>query len=274
MHKGFKIQAALCIERPPLRVLEPDWKRRWRTFKEAWDLRTNNTLTVEDEVVFMRYHFQFLEDQKDRKNLTAGDNPTIQAAKQDSLQEVDAPAEEGGGLGALLAQEGINLEFPQLGRRAGRRRKVEKKVVEEVDDGNPRSPKRLPDCSVFLLVRYARGSRWTFPKADRAHGQAMRETLLRLCAQQMGAEFAPYVVGACPFAHRKRRGLLHPGIDGRKVFYYRARALPKVGSQVVLPDDGPVADWAWFSRKELAKHLDPGEWYCVRDGLPLDPVMM
>merc|ERR1719356_1943373 len=86
VHKGFKIQAALCVERPPLRVLEPEWKQRWRTFREAWDLRTNNQLSVDDEIVFMKYHFQFLEELKERKSLAGGPSASLPGAPQDSLE--------------------------------------------------------------------------------------------------------------------------------------------------------------------------------------------
>lgn len=269
VHKGFKIQAGLCIERPPLRVLEPDWKKRWRTFKEAWDRRTNNELSVQDDIVFMRFHFQFLQDSRAARSLTGGGAAAASLAQSGALEASDGSS---GGIGDLLSQEGLNLEFPRQGRRVGRRRRVEKKVEEKVDDKDLRSSKRLAERSLFLLVRYAQGSRWTFPKADRVQGQGMRETLLRLCGRQLGPEFEPYILGACPFSHRKRKGSSHPGIEGRKVFYYRARTMPGATSEVVLDSDGPVADWAWCTREELQSKLDPGEWYCVRDGLPLDDV--
>ena len=50
VHKGLKIQGALCLERPPLRLVEPSFKRSWRAFREAWELRTGNQLTLEDEL--------------------------------------------------------------------------------------------------------------------------------------------------------------------------------------------------------------------------------
>ncbi|CAK0876936.1 unnamed protein product [Prorocentrum cordatum] len=98
----------------------------------------------------------------------------------------------------------------------------------------------------------------------------MRETLARLCDRQLGPGLDPYVVGACPFAHRKRRGGQHPGIEGRKVFYYRARHVP--GRDLLPPSDSPVSDWAWLSRGELPSHLEEGEWRAVRSGIPLDLV--
>merc|ERR1719413_312821 len=96
-----------------------------------------------------------------------------------------------------------------------------------------RAMKRLGDRTLFLLVRYGQSAKWTFPKADRAHGQPMRETLYRLCERQLGSDFSPYILGACPFAHRKRRSDRDPGIEGRKLFYYRARVVPGYGADVL-----------------------------------------
>eukprot|EP00928_Gymnodinium_smaydae_P076353 TRINITY_DN5935_c0_g3_i2.p2 TRINITY_DN5935_c0_g3~~TRINITY_DN5935_c0_g3_i2.p2 ORF type:complete len:260 (-),score=58.81 TRINITY_DN5935_c0_g3_i2:46-825(-) len=179
------------------------------------------------------------------------------------------PAQGGEGeLDALLSGEGLDLAFPERGRRTTRRRKEAKKVEEEVDDNDVRSLRRLRTNALFLLVRYAGGQHWTFPKADRAHGDAMRETLFKLCGRQLSPTLQPYIIGACPFSHWKLRSDLHPGIRGRKVFYYRGRLVP--GSEVAPPDDSPIADWAWCSRAELPKYLGAGEWQAVRDGLPLE----
>lgn len=32
----------------------------------------------------------------------------------------------------------------------------------------------------------------------------MRDTLKGMCSEQMGPGFEPYILGACPFAHRRR----------------------------------------------------------------------
>eukprot|EP00931_Biecheleriopsis_adriatica_P044259 TRINITY_DN2529_c0_g1_i1.p1 TRINITY_DN2529_c0_g1~~TRINITY_DN2529_c0_g1_i1.p1 ORF type:complete len:363 (+),score=64.77 TRINITY_DN2529_c0_g1_i1:54-1091(+) len=295
VHKGLKIQAALCVERPPLVVVEPDQAKRWRAFQEAWSMRTNNHLTLEDEIVFMRFHFHFFQDRKATQALAAGAQPQVLSGSSggggggggggrkgragpsaisaggtsDGLVAAMNPkGVSRGGLDSLIGEEGLNLAFPELGRKTTQRRRVEKKKEEQVDHADLRSLRRLTNSSLFLLVRYKGAKHWTFPKADRAHGQPMRETLLRLSERQFGAQFNPYVVGACPFAYRKRKSQLHPGIEGRKIFYYRARLVP--GSELILPGDSPVTDWAWCSREELSKFLDGGEWYVVRDSLPLD----
>lgn len=270
VHKGFKLQAALCVERPPLFVQEPDFKKRWRAFREAWEKRTQNSIQVDDDLVFMRYHFQFLEDPRAMRALSAvpaadsGANAPVRAAGEGGVDALDQ----------LLATEGLDLTFPKQGRKIVRRKKVDQRVEERVDDSDLHSMKRLAHRTLFLLVRYGQGSKWTFPKADRVQGQPIRETLERLCERQLGSEFSPYLLGACPFSHRKRRSERDPGIDGRKVFYYRARAWPGVGSDLSLGEESPVVDWAWCSRDELSKFLQVNEWHCVREGLPMDSAIL
>lgn len=271
VHKGLKIQAAICVERPPTRVLEPDYKTRWNAFRETWERRTNNDLTVEDEIVFMRFHFHFLEGGSGSKraaaSLSSGQQGSLDGDASSSL--LPQQAEAAGGLDALLSQEGLaDLSFPEQGKRRTRRRRVQKQVAMKVDDSDLRSLERLSGHSLYLLVRLPGAAHWTFPKADRAHGEPMRETLLKLCARQLGAKFSPYIVGACPFTYRKRRSGHLPGIEGRKIFYYRARLTP--GMVVAPPDDSLVEDWAWCSRDELSSYLGDSEWHTVRHGLPID----
>jgi len=281
VHKGLKIQAALCVERPPIRVIEPDFKKRWRAFKEAWQKRTSTQLSIQDEIVFMRFHFHFLGDEAAQRAIAGSAGPEITEGKEAAPSEAAVEAggnrevlalqgEGGGGLDSLLGEEGIGLAFPERRKQAVRRKKAERRVVEKVDDSNLRSLRRLAERSLYLLVRYGQGAAWTFPKADRAHGQEMRESLLRLCGRQLGERFEPYILGSCPFSYRKLKSALHPGIEGRKIFYYRARLVP--GMDLALPDDSPVSDWAWCSREELSQYLREGEWSTVRDCLPLDNV--
>jgi len=226
----------------------------------------------------MRFHFHFLDDAAAVRALSGGEAPQLAGRSQEeqeggassnALAEVLTPTGEAAGrLDALLADEGLDLAFPEQRRRGTRRRQARRREVERVDDSDVRSLRRLATRSLFLLVRYGSAASWTFPKADRSHGQPMRETLLRLCERQLGAKFEPYVVGASPFSYRKLRSELHPGISGRKVFYYRARLVP--GMDVALPGDSPVVDWAWCARQELPLRLGAGEWCAVRDCLPLD----
>mmetsp|Transcript_24809 Transcript_24809/g.53959 ORF Transcript_24809/g.53959 Transcript_24809/m.53959 type:complete len:340 (-) Transcript_24809:51-1070(-) len=284
VHKGFKVQAALCVERPPLLIQEPEFKKRWRQFKEAWEKSTGNNLKIDDDIVFMRYHFQFLVDPRSARSLAGGgasaqlsaesqaNAPSVAASSGDLVSGGDSsPANTS--LDKMLAGEGLDLAFPDLGRKTVKKKKVARRVEATVDDADVRALKRLANRTLFLLVRYQGGNKWTFPKADRAHGQPMRDTLEELC-EQFGEDFDPYILGACPFAHRKRGSSRDPGIKGRKVFYYRGRVLPGVNGFLSLEEDSNIKDWAWCSRDELPMYLDENEWACVREGLPLDSISL
>lgn len=290
VHKSYKVQAALCIERPPTKILEPDFKKRWREFKTTWEKRTGNSISLSDELVFMRFFFHWLGDTTKERQLANGGSLQLitsgrgsgagkgkgsrkgggWAEAETSLARVGggAAVPETGDLDSMLASEGLELAFPEHGRKVVRRRRVEKRVDLQVDDTNIRDIRRLTGNSLFLLVRYPGGTCWTFPKADRVHGESMNETLLKLCERQFGPEFSPHVIGGCPFSHRKRRSEGCPGIQGRKIFYYRAR-VPSSGV-MVSPAQELVSDFAWLSRSELSLYLGDAEWHAVRDGLPLD----
>merc|ERR1711920_267645 len=217
----------------------------------------------------MKYHFHFLGDPAACRALAGETAPQIQEdagskkSKSDGMAKIMRPQGDATSpLDAMLSGEGINLSFPERNKRTVRRRRVEKRKVEQVDDSDVRSIRRLRESSIFLIVRYGGARSWTFPKTDRTHDESMRDTLSDLCEQQLGNNFSPYFVGMCPFAHRKRLSSKHPGIEGRNIFYYRARLVS--GMDVSLPTDTPVTDWAWCSRSELPQHLSPGEWYAIR----------
>jgi len=267
VHKGRKIQAALCVERPPLVVVQPDFKVKWEAFKSAWMARTSNDLTIDDELVFMKFYFHFLQDT--RKRGLAGGAPSSQQLDESSAALVDG---DGGGLDSLLSQQGIDgLAFPEHGQKTVRKRRKARAKITKVDDADLRSHQRLASQVLFLLVRYGGASKWTFPKRSRVHGQPMIEVLDHLMDDQLGfSDLPPYIVGSCPFSYRKLdRASEDDGIIGRKVFYYRAR-ITGAYAAMELPDDSPVDDFAWCSREELRSMLGEGEWCAVRDCLPLD----
>jgi len=286
VHKGVKVQAALCVERPPLQVLEPGFKQRWLEFRESWQARTGNQLTVQDELVFMKYHFHFFGDKEAYRALTSGGIARLAAGRgggggrkvaavTNRSALTDALVARSGtedGLDQLLSGTGIDLAYPEERGRATQRRQAQRRQAPKFDESSFRSLQRLRRHSLYLVVRYRDAPAWTFPKVDRPHGMVMREVLLRLCEAQLGLDFEPYIVGACPFAYRKRLSSLHMGINGRKVFYYRARLPP--GMDVAPPSDGSVADWAWCSREELPRRIQDGEWLALRDGLPLDELSL
>jgi len=259
VHKGYKIQASLCVDRLPIEYSEPKYCKEWREFREEWEERTGTKMSVPDEVTFMSYPFQFLlteEEQRKRRVL-------VEKTGDETMSELEY----------LLSQEGLSLSA-----QAPRKRKAKTKALDasadeaararELARATVRSLEREGLRHVYLVVKY--GSKWMFPLTDRRPNDTMRDTLRRLCAEQLGEGFSPCYVGRCPFTHDKLHyGHGQLGILGRKVFYYRGYHVPGTPN-VQPPRDGPVADYAWLTRSELPKYLSEHKMYVAHPGLPLD----
>ncbi|PFH31353.1 hypothetical protein BESB_027880 [Besnoitia besnoiti] len=261
LHGGFKVQAALCIDRLPLLYQEPVYEKRWREFRDAWEAKTNNGLQLADDITFMKFPFHFFETEEAQKQ------------REELISKTgDAEVSE---LELLLSEEGFS------GTRKRQKDKDQKKkqaseVADAVksagrggDDRGVRSLEREPTKTLYLIVRY--GDSWGFPLEDRIHGQSMRRTLKRLCEEQLGGTYAPYLLGYSPFAYDKRAfsQLASSPILGRKVFYYRAHHVPG-SANVSLPHEGPISDFAWVTRRELADYISPRKLAAVSPGLLLE----
>ncbi|PHJ25329.1 ribosomal protein l46 [Cystoisospora suis] len=257
LHGGYKVQAALCVDRLPLVYEEPPYESHWRQFKAKWEARTKNGLELADEITFMKFPFHFFETEQ------------IQKQKEELISKTgDAEVSE---LELLLSQEGFS------GTRA---LKQDKRREAEPDDastvgtqklghqGGLRSLEREPRKMLYLIVKY--GNSWQFPLADRIHGQSMRRTLHRLCKEQLGAEYSPFHLGYCPFYYDKRtyKEPKSP-VLGRKIFYYRAHHVPG-GAHVNIPESSPVNDYAWVTREELPAYLSERKARAVLPGLMLE----
>ncbi|OEH78838.1 hypothetical protein cyc_07744 [Cyclospora cayetanensis] len=125
---------------------------------------------------------------------------------------------------------------------------------------------RSPERVLLLLVRYANG--WQLPVEDRRHGQTMRQTLARLCMQQLGLREAPFMVGFAPAAVQHIRNKPRETVQGRQVFFYRAYHV--FGQpQVCPPANSPVCDWAWLPAEEAKHRMSPNAFSAIRDALLL-----
>mmetsp|Transcript_88090 Transcript_88090/g.235693 ORF Transcript_88090/g.235693 Transcript_88090/m.235693 type:complete len:281 (-) Transcript_88090:21-863(-) len=256
VHRGHKLQAALVVGRPPSVVVTPDHLKSWRDFERDWKTRTQNGVEVEDNLVFMKMQHEFLE-QMTQAQVTA------------SL----ASSEEKAELQELLSGEGLDLDFSleddEVQQDSGP--VADTKVVSK--DKGLRAMDREATKHLFLVVQDKRG-RWQFPIADRLPDEGMRSTLESICDSQLGA-FEPYLVGMSPVAFEKRAAnpdgaMRKSGLEGRKVFYYRAHAVPG-RPNVDISGSTQWKDFAWMTREELKKSLSLRKWAMIRDVIPLDP---
>ncbi|KEP62251.1 UNVERIFIED_CONTAM: hypothetical protein HHA_278220 [Hammondia hammondi] len=261
LHAGYKIQASLCVDRLPLVYREPRYEKRWREFKEKWEAQTKNGLALADEITFMKFPFHFFETEEAQK-------------KREELISKTGDAEVSE-LELLLSEEGFSGKRKvQRDRDAKKTAREEQGAVKSAgrgqDEKGLRSLEREPERTLYLIVRY--GDSWQFPLEDRIHGQSMRSTLKRLCSEQLGSSYAPFLLGYSPFAYAKRTyptKTKEAGILGRKIFYYRAHHIP--GSEnLKLPEGSPVSDFAWVTLQELPAYISPRKLAAVSAGLLLE----
>ncbi|GIX60970.1 short-chain dehydrogenase/reductase (SDR family member), putative [Babesia caballi] len=184
-HGGWKVQLALCVDRQPTEYAESARERAYREFAEAWGQATRNQLKVPRVATIESKITHKIVPSKERK-----------VAKSDSEAEswVDATGE----LDALLASEIALVPTRRRVKRGGQ----EAKQVEKVNvDGDVRNVERLARKWLFLAVKH-RQEGWKLPTTDLYHGDGLRETLQRICAEQLGEAYAPYFVGYAPFFYR------------------------------------------------------------------------
>lgn len=265
VHKGYRIEAALCVTRfvfnsllflifrMPIIFKEPQYAKEWRLFEERWKNATNTKLILNDVITFMGFPDQFLlsEEEKRKRELLATTTGNLEESEIDTLlgQEMESKRQ----LEALAGRE---------------RRKVAsgKKEVKQKTVIIPEFQKfdRLPYDPLYLIIK--KENRWQFPKSSRIHGDSMRETLARIAAEQLGKDFTPYLVAACPFTVEKRRLVKTPGLEGRKTFFYKAYIHEEAGD--ITGGEG-VEDWAIVSRSELKDFIGESKFAAVEGTLPL-----
>lgn len=256
VHRGLKVQASILLQRIPLTLTEPRHEQQFRQYKEAWEEKTNNNIILRDEITYMQLPDHFLETQEQQ-----------QQGEQQQRKTGDSQLSE---LDMLLQQQGLALT-----RRKTRKRQQEdarlglslgSAAAAAAGEMREQSLTRLPKRVLMLLVKY--GDIWQLPVEDRRAGQTMRQTLARLCMQQLGLRAAPFIVGFAPAAVRHIRSRPGATIQGREVFYYRAYHVP--GQPDLSPSPGsPVRDWAWVSAEEARARMPCGAFAAIRDALVL-----
>ncbi|XP_026193433.1 AF4/FMR2 family member 4 [Cyclospora cayetanensis] len=255
VHRGLKVQASLMLQRLPLTYKEPEHERQFRLYKEEWERSTGNTTVLSDEITYMQLPGHFLETQQQQQ----------QREKQQE-KTGDAQVSE---LDMLLQQQGLTLQ------RHKTKRQKQHQQEQAADSGSAASTtgereeqslSRSPERVLLLLVRYANG--WQLPVEDRRHGQTMRQTLARLCMQQLGLREAPFMVGFAPAAVQHIRNKPRETVQGRQVFFYRAYHV--FGQpQVCPPANSPVCDWAWLPAEEAKHRMSLNAFSAIRDALLL-----
>eukprot|EP00397_Hematodinium_sp_SG-2012_P063927 GEMP01089304.1.p1 GENE.GEMP01089304.1~~GEMP01089304.1.p1 ORF type:complete len:295 (+),score=60.64 GEMP01089304.1:61-885(+) len=254
VHKGYKIRAALCCDRLPLKSPSVEAFEKWNSFREKWALKTDCAVRIPDDLVFMRFPFHWLESAAE-----------IEYKKRQQVTGTEAQGEQSG-VDALLENEGLGFDFGDLADVESGPQEKKKQTSAKIDD-DPRSPFQREERCIWLIVKYKGQDHWQFPAVDHVPRQSMRETLQKLCLDHFGPMMSPYFVGMAPFARLKRKEEAC-GLKGNNTFFYRCHWMP--GSKVVLDADSPVEDYKFATRDELKEFLPAPNWRSVRYGLPLE----
>ncbi|GBE58880.1 ribosomal protein L46, putative [Babesia ovata] len=184
-HCGWKLQVALCIDRQPTQFEESAADRAFREFSEAWRRSTLTQLNVPKLSTIESKITHKITPSKERK-LTSTNT------ENETAVEVTEELDE------LLAKE---IAFRPTRRRT-QKGQLETKQVEKVNvDGDSRNVERLAKHWLFLALKHKIHG-WILPTADLYHGDGLRQTLQRLCAEQLGETYNPYFIGYAPFFHR------------------------------------------------------------------------
>eukprot|EP00921_Rhytidocystis_pertsovi_P010907 GHVQ01017577.1.p1 GENE.GHVQ01017577.1~~GHVQ01017577.1.p1 ORF type:complete len:380 (-),score=38.91 GHVQ01017577.1:1167-2306(-) len=307
VHKGYRIQAALCIDRLPLIYEEPRAHRKWREFVKRWHEEAGGSLELPDAITYMKLPCQFLEtdEEKKRKTMLLSKsgvanvdtlelmlNPAV-GQQTDIMRDSINRVTEKQNMSQDKHISSLSVTDTKLQYTSGKSfggREVERDVGDEEERMDTRSLRRKPRETLYLIVKYKdnfsdqdrQSTFWTFPFSDRIHGDSMRETLLRICHEHFGDVYEPFLVGHCPFTFYKKKyseAIRKAGLRGRKVFFYRAHHIPG-HDNVVLPQLDTVqystksrglvpVDVAWVTSDELSQYLTEKLLSTVRDGLYL-----
>ncbi|EAN31956.1 39S ribosomal L46 family protein [Theileria parva strain Muguga] len=263
-HSGWHLKVSLCLERQPLQYTENEIDKLFREFSELWAFKTKNTLRIPSLSTIERKITHKLERSKESPTKSpVTDTPE---SKKEITQEDD--------LESLLSSElDLNL-LPRRSRRVLDKDKTEK-VSKVQSDDDLHNLKRFPKSWLFFLIKY-KDSPWSLPVTDLYYGDSIRETLFRLCDEQISNTYRPYFLGYSPFTyqqlplptHRNSRfSSKESEIEGEKIFYYRARHISstEIGDLVT---DG-VEDFAWCTFDELVSKLDRSKFHKVINSLPI-----
>jgi len=265
VHKGYKVQAALCCDRLPLVSRQIAAFEEWRKYHEEWQIENACNVRPSNDLVFMRFPFHWLESPEE-KEYKKRQQITGTKAEKGNLSGVDA----------LLDEEGLDFDFQSYETKS-----TTCSAGPKVDVGNNsaaaedvRDPQSRKERCLWLVVRYRGENEWQFPTIDHTPTESMRETLQKMWLNHFGPKTSAHYVGMTPFAVRKSRydasTEAKMGLKGRKTFFYRSHWLPSYDTAAEIPRDSPVEDWRFATRDELSTLLSRENWRTVRYGLPLE----
>lgn len=257
VHRGSKVALSACICRLPLVFTEPDHIKKYREWRQDWEIRTKNKLNIADGLAYLKTPGHFLPsvEERDRRKRVSEAFPEGSSPNTSNMSEV-----ESNDIDALLASEGIpELKFAQNDLK-------ESQWIQKIQQEETQALEKNASDVLWLIVNYKHSlDVWTFPFGLRRENDSAQRTLRRICMQQIGVD--PHFSSFSPIAFRK---VSHTSNESStRLFYYKSIHVPKTTDPKV-PNASPVSSFEWVPRSELQTRLSPATWKSVRDSLPLE----
>jgi len=246
----------------PSRYIEPEFARKFRQWKNEWEVRTGNKLNIADGLAYLRSPGHFLpsiEEREKRERFLAseqGDDDggtTRTTASKLNVKEIDQ----------LLASEGIpGIRFGQ--EHGG-------PTESDSQSGRPlrktEQQQSISDTAQWLVVKYrSNPNLWTLPFTNRMENETAFSALMRVCKDQIGLK--PHLPSLAPIAFRDVQSLSQE-CPNTRMFYYKGLKVPR-SHEVSIPEQSEIVQHEWVSRDELRKRLSHHSWLALENALPLD----
>ena len=236
---------ALCISRLPRVYREPDYLRKFREWRDVFETKTQDRVTISDGLAYLKTPGHFLPNIEERERR----GTAVEFGKKESRVHVSE-------IDLLLASEGI----PGLGVDES-----DHKVNQTQQHAAPSGEDHTANTPRWLIVKYtADPCVWTFPFTHRQNADNAEITLGRLCQEQLGLNI--HIPSMAPAAFRKISG--NTDITSR-MFYYRGMFIPK-SREIDLTKNPNIVDAKWVDRAELENSLPVATWQKIRYALPLE----
>ncbi|XP_077495087.1 mitochondrial ribosomal protein L46 [Amblyomma americanum] len=136
------------------------------------------------------------------------------------------------------------------------------RLTEADAKGDMRTTQRFLDQPLLLVVnqQLGKGHRWILPQAVHAKGETLRQTAERALTEVCGSALEAFYLGYAPagyYSYHYPTEFQKDGIQGAKVFFFKAQLRNGALSVGDLKKLKKADDFAWLSYKELSSKMLP-----------------
>lgn len=137
------------------------------------------------------------------------------------------------------------------------------------ESGDVKSLDRKGQRNLYLLVQRKENGRdvWGFPQGEVEEGELLHQAARRDLIAQCGEGMDTWIVSRKPIGLHE----IHPAVPPKDpstpsktcVFFFKAHIM----AGQVQPDGKNVSDFAWLTKLEIRKRVDPKYWDAIKDML-------